>query len=110
MLVPQHLHDINPENPRLKAAQRSRLISQETYLLAEHSDSRNTTQLIHNLRPAAYHVRPWLPPISSGFDQFRRITTPLSTPFPAVGTLVELPIGDRFLQPTPRPPVTMREN
>ncbi|MFM7717547.1 MAG: MBL fold metallo-hydrolase, partial [Microcystis sp.] len=39
MLVPQHLHDINLENPGLKAAQRSRLISQETYLLAEHSDS-----------------------------------------------------------------------
>ena len=104
MLAPQHLHDINLENPRLKAAQRSRLISQETYLLAEHSDSRNTTQLIHNLRPQHIMFVHGSPLYLADLTSLEELQSRYQLHSPAVGTLVELPIGDRFLQPTPPTP------
>ncbi len=76
----------------------------ETYLLAEHSDGRNTTQLIHNLRPQhvifVHGSLDYLVELASLEELRNRYQ--LHTPAP--GTLVELPIGERFIQPNTPPP------
>ncbi|HLO52030.1 MAG TPA: MBL fold metallo-hydrolase [Kamptonema sp.] len=71
----------------------------ETYLLAEHSDGPGTTQLIHNLRPQHIifvHGSPTYLADLANLDELRN-RYQLHTP--AAGTLVELPIGETFLQP-----------
>ena len=74
-------------------------ISVETYLLAEHCDGPGTTQLIHNLRPqhvVFVHGSPtYLADLTSLDELHNRYH--LHTPNP--GTLVELPIGETFMQP-----------
>jgi Cft2 family RNA processing exonuclease len=76
----------------------------ETYLLAEHSDGRNTTQLIHNLRPQhVIFVHGSLDDLVE-LASLEELRNRYQLHAPASGTLVELPIGDRFIQPnTPAP-------
>jgi hypothetical protein len=76
----------------------------ETYLLAEHSDSRNTTQLIHNLRPQHIIFVHGSPSYLADLTSLEELQNRYQLHSPATGTLVELPIGDRFLQPSPLPP------
>ncbi|MDB9512551.1 MBL fold metallo-hydrolase [Kamptonema animale CS-326] len=79
--------------------QGSGLRSVESYLLAEHSDGPGTTQLIHNLRPQHIifvHGSPTYLADLANLDELRN-RYQLHTP--AAGTLVELPIGETFLQP-----------
>ena len=77
----------------------------ESYLLAEHSDGRNTTQLIHNLRPQhiilAHGTLNYLLELAS----LEELRNRYQIHSPAGGILVELPIGDRFLQPKVDQPV-----
>ena len=77
----------------------------ESYLLAEHSDGRNTTQLIHNLRPQhiilAHGTLNYLLELAS----LEELRNRYQIHSPAEGILVELPIGDRFLQPKVDQPV-----
>ncbi|MGV2827246.1 MBL fold metallo-hydrolase [Myxosarcina sp. GI1(2024)] len=105
VLLPEHpqqyIHEGDPQVAPLKNFPR---LTIETYLLAEHSDGRNTTQLIHNLRPQ--HVilvhgrRNYLVELAS----LEELRNRYQLHSPANGILVELPIGDRFLQPvTPQP-------
>ncbi|ELS02373.1 putative exonuclease of the beta-lactamase fold involved in RNA processing [Xenococcus sp. PCC 7305] len=74
-------------------------VTAETYLLAEHSDGRNTTQLIHNLRPQhivfVHGSQSYLIELASLKELYNRykVHAPLS------GNLVEFPLGDRFVQP-----------
>ena len=73
--------------------------SVETYLLAEHCDGSGTTQLIHNLRPqhiVFVHGSPTYLADLTNLDELRN-RYQLHTP--EAGTLVELPIGETFLQP-----------
>lgn len=75
------------------------LCSVDTYLLAEHSDGPGTTQLIHNLRPQHIifvHGSPTYLADLANLDELRN-RYQLHTP--ASGMLVELPIGETFLQP-----------
>jgi Cft2 family RNA processing exonuclease len=76
----------------------------ETYLLAEHSDGRNTTQLIHNLRPQhvifVHGSIDYLVELAS----LEELRNRYQLHAPASKTLVELPIGDRFIQPNTPPP------
>lgn len=71
----------------------------ETYLLAQHCDGPGTTQLIHNLRPQhvlfVHGPTPYLSDLT-GLDELHN-RYHLHTP--AAGTLVELPVGDTFIQP-----------
>ncbi|MGB5714921.1 MAG: MBL fold metallo-hydrolase [Waterburya sp.] len=77
----------------------------ETYLLAEHSDGRNTTQLIHNLRPQhivlVHGSLNYLLELASLEELRNRYQ--LHSPSPEI--LVELPVGDRFVQPQAPQPV-----
>jgi len=71
----------------------------ETYLLAEHSDGQNTTQLIHNLRPQhlifVHGKREYLLDLTS----LEELQSRYQLHIPTVGTTVELPIGERFIRP-----------
>jgi Zn-dependent metallo-hydrolase RNA specificity domain len=71
----------------------------DTYLLAQHCDGPSTTQLIHNLRPQHVifvHGSPNYLADLTGLDELHNRYHLHS---PAAGSLVELPIGETFLQP-----------
>lgn len=71
----------------------------DTYLLTTHSDGTGTTQLIHNLRPQHvifFHGNAnYLADLASLEEMQSRYQLHL----PTVGQVIELPLGDRFLQP-----------
>jgi Cft2 family RNA processing exonuclease len=98
ILIPEHWRDYL-EHPILKNLQSSSTITVDNYLLAEHSDGRNTTQLIHNLRPQhvifVHGSLNYLADLSSLEELQNRyqLHTPLAE------TLVELPVGEKFIQP-----------
>jgi hypothetical protein len=71
----------------------------ESYLLAQHSDGPGTTQLIHNLRPqhvVFVHGSPAYLADLTGLDELQNRYHIHS---PAANILVELPIGEIFIQP-----------
>uniref|UniRef100_B8HVZ6 Beta-lactamase domain protein n=1 Tax=Cyanothece sp. (strain PCC 7425 / ATCC 29141) TaxID=395961 RepID=B8HVZ6_CYAP4 len=72
----------------------------ETYLLAEHSDGPGTTQLIHNLRPQHVVFIHGSPTYLADLTALDELSNRYHLHCPAVGTPVELPIGDRLIQPT----------
>jgi len=77
------------------------LTSVETYLLAQHSDGPGTTQLIHNLRPQHVIFVHGSPTYLADLTSLEELQTRYHLHSPAAGTLVELPIGETFLQPAP---------
>ncbi|MBR8827448.1 MAG: MBL fold metallo-hydrolase [Gomphosphaeria aponina SAG 52.96 = DSM 107014] len=94
ILVPQHPRNfINPE------IENSPQIIFETYLLSEHSDGRNTTQLIHNLRPQHIIFFHASPTYLADLTNLEELHNRYQIHSPAALTLVELPIGDKFIQP-----------
>lgn len=74
-------------------------IDSSTYLLTNHSDGLGTTQLIHNLRPQHVVFVHGSPSYLSDLTGLDELNTRYQLHSPAAGTLVELPIGDRFMQP-----------
>ncbi|MEL6580772.1 MAG: MBL fold metallo-hydrolase [Cyanobacteria bacterium J06621_12] len=105
VLLPEHPRTyIDPDSPRLELLHSLSSVEIETYLLAEHSDGRNTTQLIHNLRPQhvilVHGSLNYLLELAS----LEELRNRYQIHSPAPGVLLELPIGDRFVQPqTPQP-------
>lgn len=77
----------------------SPLIEVETYLLAQHSDGPGTTQLIHNLRPKHVIFVHGAPTYLADLASLEELRNRYHLHSPAVGTLVDLPIGDVFVQP-----------
>ena len=77
----------------------------ETYLLSEHSDGRNTAQLIHNIRPQHVLLVHGAPTYLADLIALEELQNRYQLHSPATGTLVDLPVGDRFLQPPPPAPV-----
>ncbi|MBW4571054.1 MAG: MBL fold metallo-hydrolase [Tolypothrix carrinoi HA7290-LM1] len=73
--------------------------SVETYLLAQHSDGPGTTQLIHNLRPQHVIFVHGSPGYLADLTSLEELQNRYHVHSPPSGTLVELPIGDTFLQP-----------
>jgi Cft2 family RNA processing exonuclease len=71
----------------------------ETYLLAEHCDGPGTTQLIHNLRPQHVILLHGSPAYLADLANLDELRNRYQLHTPAAGTLVELPIGETFLQP-----------
>ena len=105
VLLPEHPQGyFDPNSERLKLLQNLTYVTTETYLLAEHSDGRNTTQLIHNLRPQhvifVHGSLNYLLELAS----LEELRNRYQIHSPVRGILVQLPIGDRFVQPkTPQP-------
>lgn len=77
----------------------SPVIESETYLLAQHSDGPGTAQLIHNLRPKHVIFIHGSPTYLADLASLEELRNRYHLHSPAAGTLVELPIGDMFLQP-----------
>lgn len=71
----------------------------ETYLLAEHSDGQNTTQLIHNLRPQHLIFIHGKPEYLMDLTSLEELQNRYQLHLPEVGTNVDLPIGERFIRP-----------
>jgi len=71
----------------------------ETYLLAQHSDRLGTTQLIHNLRPQHVIFVHGSPTYLADLTGLEELQNRYQLHSPATGTLVELPIGETFIQP-----------
>jgi Cft2 family RNA processing exonuclease len=75
-------------------------LSFDTYLLADHSDGRNTTQLIHNLRPQHIIFIHGSVNYLTDLTSLEELQSRYQLHSPSVDTLVELPIGEKFIQPT----------
>jgi Cft2 family RNA processing exonuclease len=71
----------------------------ETYLLAEHCDESGTTQLIHNLRPQHVIFVHGCPTYLADLAGLDELSSRYHLHTPAVGRLVELPIGEAFYRP-----------
>lgn len=101
VLIPESPHVDSPTSSinQVYALEEQGWITIETYLLAQHSDGRNTTQLIHNLRPQhvilVHGVASYLLELAS----LEELRNRYQVHSPANGMLLELPIGDRFIQP-----------
>jgi Cft2 family RNA processing exonuclease len=97
ILLPQDVPEIFTSAERLN--QMAEVL--ETYLLAQHCDGPSTTQLIHNVRPqhvVFVHGSPTYLADLAGLDELNHR---YHLHAPSAGTLVELPIGETFLQPAP---------
>jgi Cft2 family RNA processing exonuclease len=95
ILYPEKLDiEVNQEYSQISAP-----ISLETYLLAQHSDGPGTTQLIHNLRPQHVVFVHGSPIYLADLTSLEELQNRYHLHSPQVGTLVELPIGETFLQP-----------
>ena len=117
LLLPQKLTTVNAtesERPRhrqlvlsqsrtverkLQAEIRAGRLAVETYLLADHCDGPGTTQLIHNLRPQHVVFVHSSPTYLSDLTSLDELHNRYHLHSPAAGTVVELPVGETFLQP-----------
>jgi Cft2 family RNA processing exonuclease len=72
----------------------------EPYLLAQHSDGPGTTQLIHNLRPQHVVFVHGSPAYLADLTSLDELQNRYHVHSPSAGTLVELLIGETFLQPS----------
>ncbi len=70
----------------------------ETYTLVDHSDGPGTTQLIHNLRPQHIIFIHGTPLYLQDLTNLEELRNRYQIHLPAAGTVVELPIGEMFLQ------------
>lgn len=106
ILLPEHPQEyIHPDSPQLELLHSLSSVSIETYLLAEHSDGRNTTQLIHNLRPQHVIFVHGLSNYLLELASLEELRNRYQIHAPVQEMLVELPIGDRFVQPKAPQPI-----
>ncbi|MDJ0582870.1 MBL fold metallo-hydrolase [Crocosphaera sp.] len=87
------------ESPEIMALMERVSIHSESYVLAEHSDGRNTTQLIHNLRPQHIIFVHGSTVNLRDLTNLEELQNRYQLHLPSTGSLVELPIGDKFIQP-----------
>lgn len=73
----------------------------DSYLLGDHCDGPGTTQLIHNLRPQHVVFLHGSPEYIADLTSLEELQNRYHLHSPAAGTLVELPVGEAFLQPAP---------
>lgn len=106
VLLAEHPQEyLHPDSSSLNLIRNLSYVEIETYLLTEHSDGRNTTQLVHNLRPQhvifVHGSLSYLLELAS----LEELRNRYQIHSPVQGILVELPIGDRFVQPKAPQPV-----
>lgn len=70
-----------------------------TYLLTTHSDMTGTTQLIHNLRPQHVLLFHGDPANLSDLACLEELQNRYQLHLPSAGNIVDLPIGETFVQP-----------
>jgi Cft2 family RNA processing exonuclease len=106
ILLPEHPQEyLTPDSPAISLLlDNLDRVTIDSYLLAEHCDGRNTTQLIHNLRPQhiifVHGLLNYLVELAS----LEELRNRYQVHSPVNGILVELPLGDRFVHPlTPQP-------
>ena len=75
----------------------------EDYLLAEHSDGRNTIQLIHNLRPQHIVFIHGLSNYLADLTSLEELQNRYQLHSPSQGVKVDLPVSTPFIQPTVAP-------
>ncbi|MGL5080850.1 MAG: MBL fold metallo-hydrolase [Microcoleaceae cyanobacterium] len=95
-----------PEHPGLKLdlnawteAVQAETVRTETYFLSEHCDGVGTTQFIHNIRPQHVIFVHGSPLYLADLTNLEELRNRYQLHSPVVGTLVELPLGEIFLQP-----------
>jgi hypothetical protein len=71
----------------------------ETYFLSSHSDVSGTTQLIHNIRPQHVLFIHGSPSYLADLASLEDLQSRYKLHLPSVGQRVELPLGEKFLQP-----------
>lgn len=100
LLLPDHANVIlNFDEPPLAAIAPHPHVQIETYLLAEHSDGRNTTQLIHNLKPQHVLFYHGSSDDIGDLTALEELQNRYKLHSPTTGNLVEFPIGATFIQP-----------
>ncbi|HEY9609278.1 MBL fold metallo-hydrolase [Allocoleopsis sp.] len=90
---------LRPEHPRYPTRDNVELADIETYLLAQHGDRLGTTQLIHNLRPQHVIFIHGSPTYLADLTGLEELQNRYHLHSPSSGTLVDLPIGETFIQP-----------
>lgn len=80
--------------------------AQEPYLLTDHCDGRNTLQLIQHLKPQHLVFVHGQRDRLMSLTNLEELQSRYQLHTPAIGALVELPIGEKFV--TPPPPVPAR--
>ena len=75
------------------------LTNVETYLLTQHSDGPGITQLIHNVRPQHVIFVHGSPTYLADLTNLEELQNRYHLHSPSAGTMVELPVGETFLQP-----------
>ena len=105
ILLPEYPREsLKPDFAKLAVFDSFPNVTVEIYLLAEHSDGRNTTQLIHNLRPQHDIFVHGSLACLADLTSLEELQNRYQLHSPTAGTLVELPIGDQFIQPAaPQP-------
>jgi Cft2 family RNA processing exonuclease len=88
-------------SPTLQAQLKTGQLAIEPYLLSDHCDGAGTMQLIHNLRPQHVVFVHGSPAYLSDLTSLEELQNRYHLHTPSAGTLVELPIGETFLQPAP---------
>jgi len=88
-------------SPILADALQSGHLTLDTYLLSEHCDGPSTTQLIHNLRPQHVVFFHGPPAYLADLTSLEELQNRYQLHTPSVGTLVDLPVGETFVQPAP---------
>ncbi|MEP0799223.1 MBL fold metallo-hydrolase [Funiculus sociatus] len=98
LLQPQQRRNMAMPYPYSLTTGGEALIAQD-YLLAQHSDGLGTTQLIHNLRPQHVIFVHGSPTYLADLTGLEELHNRYHLHSPGAGTLVELPIGETFVQP-----------
>lgn len=83
----------------LSRSQAGALPPTEVYLLAQHCDGPGTTQLIHNLRPQHVIFVHGSSAYLADLTGLEELQNRYQLHSPAAGSVVELPIGEVFVQP-----------
>jgi Cft2 family RNA processing exonuclease len=100
VMIPESLYE-GQTSPDVELNLRSDVdVIVEVYLLAEHSDGRNTTQLIHNLKPQHVVFVHGSPSYLADLTSLEELQSRYQLHLPASGKRVALPLGDLFIQPS----------
>lgn len=85
----------------LQACIRSGRLTIDSYLLSDHSDGPGTVQLIHNIRPQHVVFVHGSPSHLTDLTSLEELQNRYHLHLPSADMLLELPVGEMFIQPSP---------